>query len=80
MALEAEERVEEDGEDGAEDEHRLCVALPVLLAVGVGPDEPVEAALGRTEAEAACERPLPRPSRPGPLEAKRQAEAIRATA
>ncbi len=50
--LQAEERVEEEREDGAEDEHRLRVALPVLLLGGIRADDPVEAALEGRQAEA----------------------------
>ena len=49
MTLQPEQRVEHDGEDGAEDEDGLRVALPVLVALGVDAEQAVEAALGNAE-------------------------------
>ena len=49
MALEAEQRVEDDGEDGAEDKDGLRVALPVLVALGIDAEQAVEAAFGGAE-------------------------------
>ena len=65
--------VQEQREDGAEDHDRLRVALPVLLAPGVGADEPVEAALERAEPEAAREAALGRVDT-GHVEAEREPE------
>ena len=53
MRLEALDRVEDEEEEDAEDEHRLRVALPVLLLTPVGADEPAVAALERVEPRAA---------------------------
>ena len=49
MTLEAEERVEHDGEHRAEDQDGLRIPLPVLVALGIDPEKAVEAALGGAE-------------------------------
>ena len=72
-ALQPEEQVEQEREDGTEDHDRLRVALPVLLPGRVVADDAVEAALDRSEAEAPERRALGRVD-PGHVEAERHAE------
>ena len=49
MPLDPLDRVEDEEEEHAEDEDRLAVALPVLLAIAIGTDKPEEAVLERGE-------------------------------
>src|SRR5262249_23213226 len=49
VSLQSLDSVNDGGEDDADHEHGLAVALPVPLALGVGADEPIEASLDGAE-------------------------------
>ena len=78
--LQPEQQIQEQREDGAEDDDRLRVALPVLLPGRVGADDPVEGVLDGPEAEAASEDGALGGEDAGHVEAEGTPSAIRTIA